>query len=201
MVIALEGLPGVGKTTTAGLLADRLAAKAVLETTADHPFLHQVYDDDDRDDLTVELTFLIVHANPYRRLDRSALTVCDFSPAKDELFAQDMLAGEDLRLFEEVYARTYRAHPLPNVAVYLRADPGLCLERVQERMRREPTRSFEAGMTLERLRRMEERYDDALQRLGQQSLVCHVERHMTADAVVRAVAELLRQRVPMIATL
>src|SRR5687768_11692140 len=153
MVIALEGLPGSGKTTSAGLVAERLGARALTETTGDHPFLQQVYDDSDRDDLTVELTFLIVHANPYRRLDRSGVTVCDFSPAKDLLFSEDMLCGDDLRLFEDVYERLYLGHRLPDVAVYLKADPRLCLDRVRERIGADPSRAFELGMTLERLRR------------------------------------------------
>lgn len=199
-MIALEGLPGVGKTTSAGLLAERLGARVIKETTGDHPFLHQVYDNGDRDDLTVELTFLIVHANPYRRLDHTVVTVCDFSPAKDRLFAEDMLEGDDLRLFSEIYQRIYKHHPLPEVVVYLRADPRLCLARVRDRMRADPRRAFEAGMTLDRLRRMEARYEDALASLGQQHLVWNVEADMGPEAVADAIAGLLRGRVAALAS-
>ncbi len=193
MVIAVEGLPGAGKSTTTRLVARSLAALTVMETTADHPFLLQVYDDRDRDDLTVELTFLIVHANAYRRLDRRALSVCDFSPAKDELFAEDMLGGADLQLFSTVYSRLYHGHPLPDVTIYLRVDPELCLERVAHRMRTDPGRAFEAGLTLERLRRMEMRYEHSLERLGQRTLVCDVLPIMTPSAVADSVVELVKR--------
>ena len=195
-MIAIEGLPGSGKTTTTSLVAEALGAVAVTETTADHPFLQQVYEESDRDDLTVELTFLLVHANPYRRLDRGSLTVCDFSPAKDELFAEDMLRADDLELFRDVYSRTYAAYSLPEIAVYLRAAPELCLERVAQRMRQDAGRAFEAGLTLDRLRRMQERYDQALSRLGQQTVVVDISPDLDRDAVARNVGERLRGLMP-----
>lgn len=191
MVISLEGLPGAGKTTAAPLVADQLGAQTVVETTADHPFLRQVYDDGDRDDLTTELAFLLVHANPFRRLDRTRLTVCDFSPAKDELFAADMLSHDDLRLFDDVYRRTYRDCPLPEIAVFLRVAPALCLERVQERMRLDSRREFEAGMTLDRLHRMEQRYESGLDSLGQTGMVYEVDADESRAAVAHGVVRLV----------
>jgi deoxyadenosine/deoxycytidine kinase len=43
--VAIEGTIGVGKTSLAKLLADRLSAKLVLETFEDNPFLADFYDD------------------------------------------------------------------------------------------------------------------------------------------------------------
>ena len=196
MVIAVEGLPGAGKTTAAGLVADRIGATALRETTADHPFLQQVYDDAHRDDLTLELSFLLVHANPYRLLDRTRTTICDFSPAKDLLFAEDMLGGRDLTLFDEIYAHVYEQHPLPEVVVYLNAEPSLCLARVRHRMTTDPSRSFEAGMTLERLERMRSRYEDGLEQLGESAVVFNVEASTGPEALADAIVGLLQDRVP-----
>lgn len=196
MVIALEGLPGVGKTTAAGNVARALGVRAVMETTANHPFLRQVYDDADRDDLTTELAFLLVHANPYRRLSRDDVTVCDFSPAKDELFAEEMLAGGDLHLFEDVYRRIYRGHELPDVAVLLQASPELCLQRVRDRMVSDPSRAFEEGLTLDRLERMAARYERDSRRLGRESVTVDVEPQMGPDAVTSAIVDRLEPYVP-----
>lgn len=192
MVISLEGLPGAGKTTASALVAQRLGADALSETTGNHPFLQQVYQDDDRDDLTVELTFLLVHANPFRRLARERLTICDFSPAKDLLFAEDMLRGDDLDLFSRIYSHMYAAHPLPEVGVYLQTDPELCLRRVRDRMRNDPSRAFEAGMTLDRLQRMENRYEEGLDRLADRVLVFDVEPELSPDEVADSIAAQLR---------
>jgi deoxyadenosine/deoxycytidine kinase len=200
MVIALEGLPGAGKTTAAPLVAHMLGAQVITETTADHPFLRQVYDDNDRDDLTTELAFLLVHANPYRRLDRTELAVCDFSPAKDELFAEDMLGGDDLQLFKDVYRRTYRGFELPDVTVLLRAEPELCLDRVMKRMEADPSRSFEIGLTIGRLRRMGDRYEHGRRRLGQRSLVYDVHAEDDERAVAAGVVSLLQPYLPATAS-
>ena len=192
MIISLEGLPGVGKTTAAGRAADYLQARPVRETTADHPFLGQVYQDGIRDDLTVELAFLLVHANAYRRITRDGLAICDFSPVKDQLFAEDMLARAELDFFLNAYRFVYQDHPLPDLAIYLRADPELCLERVRKRLERDPGRDFELGMTLERLTRMRDRYESAVGRLGNTSLVYDVAEDRTEDEVARDLAALVR---------
>jgi deoxyguanosine kinase len=200
MIIALEGLPGAGKTTMARLLGDRLEVEVVCETTGDHPFLTQVYEDGMRDDLTVELAFLLVHANPYRRMHRRGTTICDFSPAKDILFAEDMLDPESLSVFRSVYDHVYRDHPLPDLVIYLEADPALCLERVQRRMSTSPERTFEAGMTEERLTRMARRYQAALGDLGAEYLTYDVPAERPPPEMAADLISLMEGRsVPAIA--
>jgi deoxyadenosine/deoxycytidine kinase len=192
MVIALEGLPAAGKTTAAENVARLLGANALKETTGNHPFLSQVYDDADRDDLTVELAFLVVHANPYRRLARDALNICDFSPVKDILFAEDMLYDAELSFFRETYTFVYDGHPRPDLVVYMRIDPRLALRRAQDRMRKDSNRRFEAGMTYARLARMEDRYEAALSELADAYVVHEVSAdHDEAETAI-AIADLLR---------
>lgn len=196
MIVALEGLPGAGKTTLAGLLAEQLSATPLRETTAAHPFLTQVYDDEDRDDFTVELTFLVVHANPYRRIDRDAQTICDFSPGKDVLFAEDMLSGEDLSLFMRTYEHVYRDHPAPDAALLLDLPPAACLERVEARRLSDPSRSFEAGLTLERLQRMAERYAKAFELpagvLGQRQIRVSLAPELSPQAAAGVLRDVLQ---------
>jgi deoxyguanosine kinase len=192
MIVSLEGLPGVGKTTAAGRVALLLQGEPVRETTGEHPFLGQVYEDVIRDDLTVELAFLLVHANAYRRIPRGSRTICDFSPVKDQLFAEDMLSGAELNFFLDAYRFVYQDHPRPDVALYLRADPALCLERVRKRLEHDPGREFELGMTLERLVRMRDRYESALDRLGDKCLVYDLVAARTEEQVAADLATILR---------
>jgi deoxyadenosine/deoxycytidine kinase len=186
MLIALEGLPGAGKTTSVELVADRLGGNPLQEATQDHPFLESVYDDDRRHDLEVELAFLLLHAGAYRRADRSGTTVTDYSPAKDVLFARDMLYSEDLDLWLRAYHHFYRELPLPDLTVFLRLPPEECLRRVRRR-----GRDFEARMTMERLQRMQSLYESNLESLGQDVAVLDVRRGAQPDDVADAIVSLV----------
>lgn len=192
MIAALEGLPGAGKTTTTARVAERLNLLAVRETTGDHPFLAQVYEDADRDDLTVELAFLMLHANAYRRLDRTRPTLADFSPVKDLLFAEDLLRGSELGFFRHAYDFLYDRHGPPDLVIYLRVDPELCLARIRRRHKLDQTRLFERGVSLERLQRMQHRYEAGKERLGRCVLVYEVDAGADEDRVVADVASLVQ---------
>ena len=193
VVIAIEGLPGAGKTTSAALVARQLDAHVVRETTRDHPFLSSVYDDAGRDDLIVELAFLVVHAAAFRRLASRNLVVIDYSPVKDDLFALDMLDGRDYRTFRHAYSTLYH-EPRPDIVVYLRVPPELCLERVRMRMQRDPRRGFEAGMTIDRLQRMSVLYEANLTRLGRAVVPLDIDASMDVESVVDRVVRALRPR-------
>lgn len=167
MIIAFEGLPGAGKTTTAELLAARLQTGSTIESTHNHPFLETVYRDDARHDLEVELAFLLLHASAWRAIEPGKWTVSDFTPVKDLLFARDTLTEPaDLELFEAAYGRLNEASAQAQVAIFLRASPELSLARVRERFERDEHRRFEQSMELERLRRIEHQYEVHHDQLG-----------------------------------
>ena len=57
--VAIEGAIGVGKTSLAKLLSDRLGAKLVLEKFEENPFLFKFYDDPGRFAFQTQLFFLL----------------------------------------------------------------------------------------------------------------------------------------------
>jgi deoxyadenosine/deoxycytidine kinase len=204
MIIALEGLPGAGKTSTAELLAKRLEVQAVCETTQNHPFLDSVYREDARHDLEVELAFLLLHSSAWRAIDRSAVTLTDFSPVKDVLFAEAMLSDPpDKALFDHAYQRLYEGYRPADVVVYLRARPDLCIERVHGRYEEDERREFEKSMGVEHLAHIEHFYERGLKTLGDEVLVLDLDdvleptdsESRSKDRVVSAVIELLGSRI------
>ncbi len=196
MVIALEGLPGAGKTTSAVLLGKRLRIQAVCETTQDHPFLQTVYDDAGRHDLQVELAFLLLHSAAYREISTLHPAVTDFSPVKDLFFAEDMLSGSDLHLFERVYAHLYADKDEPRTVVFLDASPELCMERVHRRLSRDDDRRFEEGLELARLQRMYAIYSHRIKDLGEHVLRLPISVDETKAEVVDRLLEVLDGEIP-----
>jgi deoxyguanosine kinase len=159
VIVAFEGLPGAGKTSTAQLLSADLDAKCVIESTHNHPFLESVYRDDARHDLQIELAFLLLHASAWRAIDPAALTVTDFTPVKDMLFAHDTLTDPaDMDLFARAYVRLHDGTVPADIVIYLDATPELALARVRHRYEQDYHRRFEQTLELERLRRIEHQY-------------------------------------------
>jgi deoxyadenosine/deoxycytidine kinase len=193
MLISLEGLPGAGKTTSAVLVAELLEAEVLCETTQDHPFLESIYDDERRYDLEVELAFLLLHAGAYRRISRRETTLADYSPAKDVLFAKDMLGGKDLDLWLGVYDHVYKELSLPDLVIFLRVPAEECLQRVRKR-----GRDFEVQMTLDRLRRMQSLYESHLNDLGRRVLTLDIEPHEDSHEVADAIASIARAHLAQI---
>jgi deoxyadenosine/deoxycytidine kinase len=195
MIISLEGLPGSGKTTSANLLAKRLGTRVLYETTRDHPFLQTVYDDVERYDLQVELAFLLLHHAAYRRLPQEEMVVTDFSPVKDLLFAEAILAEADLELFEAVYTHLYARHPRPHVVLVLGASPELCLQRIRRRLRTDPHRSFEEGLDLKRLEMIQAAYANRHDDLGERVFNIAIGEHDSEENVTDRIAALLESAV------
>ena len=66
--IAIEGVIGVGKTSLARLLADRLDAGLLLEEASDNPFLADFYRDQARFAFPTQIFFLLSRYQQQQRL-------------------------------------------------------------------------------------------------------------------------------------
>jgi deoxyguanosine kinase len=157
--LAIEGAIGVGKTTLARLLQPRLETGLLLEAFEENPFLADFYADRTRYAFQTQMFFLL---SRYRQqqavptmLARGPL-IADYAFAKDSLFAHLNLEGDEWAVYKQLYDVLADRIPVPDLVIYLRADPDVLMARIATR-----DRAYERRMDrayIESLRRAYERY-------------------------------------------
>lgn len=135
--IVVEGPIGVGKTSLARRLAERLGSEMLLEHPEQNPFLARFYQDMSRFALPTQLFFLFQRVNQLRELAQMDLfrrvTVSDFLLEKDPLFARLTLASDELHLYQRIFDALKPQAPRPDLVIYLQAPPETLYERVRMR--------------------------------------------------------------------
>ena len=136
-LIAIEGPVGVGKTTLAHFLAERLGARTVFEPVDDNPFLKQFYADPRRLAFQTQMFFLLSRYQQQLELRQEDLfqktTVCDYVFQKDRLFACINLSEPELALYDRIYQMLDPRVPTPDLVVYLQARPQVLMDRLRTR--------------------------------------------------------------------
>ena len=157
--IAVEGPIGVGKTTLAHILGERLGGQVVLEAVEENPFLASFYADRKKHAFQAQLFFLLSRFQQQQALFQhdlfSQATVADYLFAKDRIFAALTLDPAELALYHQVYEllgpRTIR----PDLVVYLQARTDVLLARIRKR-----GRDFERSMDAAYLDSLAKAYSD-----------------------------------------
>lgn len=185
MWLAIEGLVGAGKTTTAELVGQRTKLSSVIEPSQDHPFLEDYYRDPRLYAIETEITFMLLQIHLLREPGQADAMVSDFSPAKNLIFARTNSVGEDLSFLAEVDARLWRGLPRPDLAVFLDVPVDVCLDRIAQR-----GREYEQGIGATDLTRLRDEYVDSLQTLGTAVKSVLLEGTEPPDAVADVVVQL-----------
>jgi len=137
--IVVEGPIGVGKTALAKRLAESLDGELVLEEVLANPFLERFYRDGKSAALPAQMFFLFERARQISGLRQSDLfaevRVADYMFAKDQLFAELNLDGDELRLYEQVAENLDVEPPVPDLVIYLQASVDALMERIWRRER------------------------------------------------------------------
>ncbi|MDT8376228.1 MAG: deoxynucleoside kinase [Mariprofundaceae bacterium] len=157
--IAVEGAIGVGKTTVARKLADRLASSTLLESIDDNPFVELFYQNPSRHALAVQLSFLFSRLKQWQGIHQQELfsqgLVSDYLFAKDRLFASINLTDEEFILYDQVARLVSVDIPRPDLVIYLQSRPDVIMERIRSR-----NRSTERGLTPDYLKQVMAGYDN-----------------------------------------
>lgn len=156
--IAIEGVIGVGKTSLAKLLAERLNGQVVLEASEKNPYLTDFYRDPQRFAFQTQLFFLVTRYRqlldlPQRDLFHKYL-IADYIFAKDRIFAFLNLEKRDLVLYERVAVLMEKELPKPDLVLYLQSNTERLMENI--RKRKQP---YEKNISLEYIKRLNEAYN------------------------------------------
>lgn len=135
--IVIEGPIGVGKTSLARRLAERLAAELVLEQADQNPFLERFYSNPRVGAFPAQLHFLFQRAQQLAALKQgdlfAPLRVADYLFDKDRLFARITLEDAEFALYEQVHSRLAIEPPEPDLVVFLQAPVDVLMERIARR--------------------------------------------------------------------
>jgi deoxyguanosine kinase len=158
--IIIEGAIGVGKTTLARMLSHHLGTGLLLEVFEENPFLAKFYESRARYAFQTQMFFLLSRYRQQQQqvplLVAGGALISDYMFAKDRLFAQLNLAGDEWEIYQQIHTALAEQIPTPDLIVYLQADTDVLMGRIAQR-----DRPYERAMDqdyIEALRQAYEQY-------------------------------------------
>jgi deoxyguanosine kinase len=137
--IVVEGPLGVGKTSLAVFLAERINGKAILEDTEGNPFLADFYQDPRRFALQTQFFFMLKRFKKQEEISQIDLfrrvVVSDFLFDKDRIFARLTLDDREFGLYEQVFHLLKTMVLRPDLVIFLQARTDVLRERIKKRNR------------------------------------------------------------------
>lgn len=156
--IAIEGVIGVGKTTLAGILGEKLGARQQLEEVEENPFLEKFYGDMRGYAFQTQIFFLLSRYRQQVDLTQASLfaqkIVSDYIFAKDRIFAHINLNDDELALYQRLADILEKSVAKPDVVVYLQAGTDMLMERIHKR-----GRPYERSMPREYIETLNQAYN------------------------------------------
>ena len=137
--IAVEGTIGVGKTSLAKILGERLEAKLILEEFEENPFLVDFYKDAERFAFQTQLFFLLSRYRQQQELQQTDLftkaLVSDYMFIKDRLFAALNLNDKEMGLYNSVARILEKNVSFPDMVIFLQSDTDRLMLNIKKRGR------------------------------------------------------------------
>ncbi|MCB0719158.1 MAG: deoxynucleoside kinase [Bacteroidetes bacterium] len=157
--IVVEGVIGAGKTTLSRILADRFSGRLVTEQFEENPFLERFYEDRERWAFQTQMSFLASRFKQQNSLLGPDLfhrvMVSDYLFEKDRLFALLNLKGDELQLYDSLFAMMRSTVKVPDLIVYLQSSTDRLMHNIRQR-----GRAYEATMDREYIAALNEVYNN-----------------------------------------
>jgi len=136
-LVSVAGVIGVGKTTLAENLSNRLGCNALLEPYDTNPFLPEVYAGKKELALDSQLYFLTARTKQLNPdiLPPGQITISDYFFDKELIYANLLLNRQQLALYKKIYPRFVTKVVPPVLIIYMTDSPQKCLQRIHKRNR------------------------------------------------------------------
>ena len=135
--IVIEGPLGVGKTSLAVKLAERINGQTLLENTEDNPFLDKFYQNPKRYAFQIQIFFLLRRYQHSMEIHQKGLfkriIVSDYLFDKDRIFARTNLEDNEFWLYEQLFQLLKKRIPPPDLVIFLQAKTEILMERIKKR--------------------------------------------------------------------
>ncbi|MBW8036515.1 MAG: 2-amino-4-hydroxy-6-hydroxymethyldihydropteridine diphosphokinase [Planctomycetes bacterium] len=155
-LICIAGIIGVGKTTLAQNLAQKLNCPILREAYDTNPYLPQVYAGKTELALKSQLYFLETRRNQLARENLSSQNIylTDYIFDKDRIFAQRTINADQFGEYAMQYDKVSSQIASPILVIYLTDTPNAAMDRIHNR-----NRPYEQQMKLKTLQELKSAYD------------------------------------------
>ncbi len=137
--IAIEGTIGVGKTSLAKILSQRLEAKLVLEEFEENPFLVDFYNNPQQFAFQTQLFFLLSRYKQQQQFQQTELftktLISDYMFVKDRLFAALNLSDKEMSLYNSIALILEKSISSPDLVIFLQSDTDRLMQNIANRGR------------------------------------------------------------------
>jgi deoxyguanosine kinase len=135
--IVVEGPLGVGKTSLAMMVAEKMDGQALLEDAEENPFLVNFYRNPERYAFQTQIFFLLRRYHLTAELAQidlfNRVTVSDFLFDKDRVFARSNLGDQEYWLYEQLFRILRKRILAPDLVIFLQARTDVLAERIRSR--------------------------------------------------------------------
>jgi deoxyadenosine/deoxycytidine kinase len=166
MHIAIAGNIGSGKTTLTGLLAKHYSWDAHYENADNNPYLDDFYSDMQHWSFNLQIYFLNERFRQIQEIRNSGLTVVqdrtiyeDAYIFAENLHAMGLMSMRDYTTYRSLFDKMTSFIQPPDLLIYLRASVPTLVRQIQKR-----GRAYESGIRLDYLNKLNERYENWINR-------------------------------------
>jgi deoxyadenosine/deoxycytidine kinase len=160
--IAVAGNIGAGKTTLSELLSKHYKWEVLYEDTNTNPYLSDFYNDMQRWSFNLQIYFLNSRYRQIQDIRAGNVTVIqdrtiyeDANIFAPNLHDMGLMSSRDFENYLDLFAAMIEQVVAPDLLIYLRAGIPTLVDHIHTR-----GRDYEGNMSLEYLKRLNQRYED-----------------------------------------